>query len=150
MAIGLRADKNVRGSGLELDATDPDVDGLTTEEVHEQHDFWFSPALTVAAPVVMGRQSEEVTNTGTVLGADLDEMVLTASVGTITITDNGDGIGAWIHTVTEAVGSHEVTITADDHDEGSTSETFVVVVEDRPARPGGHGRARSRPCSRAT
>ncbi len=83
--------------------------------------------VTVEKEAIAIDEGQIATNTITYTDAGIDNLTLTASVGTI--TDNGDGTWSWNYNATDGPDeSQTVTITATDSDGDFTTTTFELTV----------------------
>ena len=89
------------------------------------------PSVAATNATVAVNQGQTAGNTGTWSDPGVnDNVVLTASVGTI--TKNAAGTWNWSIVTSSSVPSQTVTITATDKDGTSTSTTFHLVVQNVP------------------
>lgn len=92
------------------------------------------PVLTVVASNVTGNVLSTLTNSGTWSDVPADNVILSASLGTV--TQNPNGTWAWSLTPSQGYSSETVTITGTDEDGGSsqiqfTFDALVAVVNSR-------------------
>ena len=85
------------------------------------------PEITVENTVVSVDEGEAATNGGNISDADGDTVTLSASVGVA--TNNGDGTWSWSFPTSDGPAeSQTVTITADDGNDGITTTSFDLMV----------------------
>lgn len=95
-----------------------------------------APQVDASSSEVLIPEGNTASQIGSFLDADGDEVTLTASVGSI--TKNDDGTWTWVGSAPTTSGpySFDVTITASDPDNTSSSTTFTVsVVNGAPTDP---------------
>lgn len=89
------------------------------------------PAPSNAAPTVLtgaldafGNEGDTLAASGAFADPDNDPLALTADNTVGTFTDNGDGTWVWSYATTDDVALATITVTADDGNGGSVSDSF--------------------------
>jgi Ca2+-binding RTX toxin-like protein/6-phosphogluconolactonase (cycloisomerase 2 family)/PKD repeat protein len=86
------------------------------------------PIVSIDTPEVAVIEGHSVTNEGVFFDAGNDEVILTASVGTVIAKGNGTWVWSFI-TSNSLVGNQIVTITATDEDGSFTNTSFLLHVK---------------------
>ena len=92
-----------------------------------------APTITVDNPSVTVNESEIASNSGTFGDVGNDDVVISASTGTVNQSDAKDGTWGWTFNSTDGPDeSQTVTITATDGDGASSATTFALTVLNVP------------------
>jgi hypothetical protein len=82
------------------------------------------PVVSTAAADADGTEGDTLSTSGTFTDPDNDTLTLTADNTVGTFTDNGDGTWSWSYPTNDDVASNTITVTADDANGGTATDTF--------------------------
>jgi hypothetical protein len=114
-------------SNYTISATASDEDGTYDSNTLAVSVLNVAPAVSLASPTVTVDEGSTASNSGAFSDVPADTVILSATIGTV--VDNGDGTWSWSYDAADGpADSQSVTITATDEDNGVSTVSFQLVV----------------------